>query len=154
MLSWGISWLAFWYEFCIVWIVGCGLEPGDNLTWARMLMVRQENRRTHQRLPLRLTVICQKVGYASGGFYTASTVNVSSGGMLLEVNSGDLREGELLSVDMPVPPTEGLLEFGGRFAAYARVIRVNSRSSADSDPKAGPARTIALEFCQSPKLRV
>ena len=154
MLSWGISWLAFWYEFCIIWIVGCGLEPGDNLTWARMLMVRQENRRTHQRLPLRLTVICQKVGYASGGFYTASTVNVSSGGMLLEVNSGDLREGELLSVDMPVPPTEGLLEFGGRFAAYARVIRVDYRPSADAGPKAGPTRTIALEFCQSPKLRV
>ena len=117
-------------------------------------MVRQENRRTHQRLPLRLTVICQKVGYASSGVYSGSTVNVSSGGMLLEVNSGDLREGELLSVDMPVPPTEGLVEFGGRFAAYARVIRVDSRLIADTDPIAGSARTIALEFCQSPKLRV
>ena len=117
-------------------------------------MVRQENRRTYQRLPLRLTVICQKVGYAPAGIYTGNSVNVSSGGMLLEVNSRDLREGELLSVEMPMPPTEGLLEFGGRFATYARVIRVNSRPSADTDPKTGPCRTIALEFCQSPKLRV
>ncbi len=117
-------------------------------------MVRQENRRTHQRLPLRLTVICQKVGYASGGIYTASTVNVSSGGMLLELNSRDLREGELLSVEMPMPPTEGLLEFGGRFTAYARVIRVDLQPDADVDRHAGPVRRIALEFCQSPKLRV
>ncbi len=138
----------------MIWIVCCGLEPGDNFTWARMLMVRQENRRTHQRLPLRLTVICQKVGYASGGIYTGSTVNVSSGGMLLEVNSRDLREGELLSVEMPVPPTEGLLEFGGRFAAYARVIRVDSRLDGDGGLDTGPVRRIALEFCQSPKLRV
>jgi len=115
-------------------------------------MDTETNRRTHQRLPLRLSVICQKVGYAPDGIYSGNTVNVSGGGMLLEVNSRDLYEGELLSVEMPVPPTEGLLEFGGRFASYARIVRVDSASGGEVGCR--PVRTIALEFCQSPKLRV
>jgi hypothetical protein len=115
-------------------------------------MIEEKNRRTHPRLPLRLDVVCQRVGQGTG-ICTGSTVNVSPSGMLLEVNSARLNEGELVSVEMSVPPTEGLLEFGGRFDTYARVVRTDP-DTGQTRPFLGPTRRVALEFCQSPKLRV
>ena len=85
--------------------------------------------------------------------YTGSTVNVSPSGVLLEINSAQLTEGELVSVEMSVPPTEGLLEFGGRFDTYARVVRADPDAS-DLPRFSGAGRRVALEFCHSPKLRV
>lgn len=114
-------------------------------------MIEEKNRRTHPRLPLRLSVICQRVGQGTG-ICTGNTVNVSPSGMLLEVNSARLHEGELVSVEMSVPPTEGLLEFGGRFDTYARVVRTDPDAS--EARRFSPTRRVALEFCQSPKLRV
>ncbi len=112
-------------------------------------MIEEKNRRTHPRLPLKLDVVCQRVGQGAG-ICTGSTVNVSPSGMLLEVNSAQLNEGELLSVEMSVPPTEGLLDLGGRFDTYARVVRANI----DVESRPTFSRRVALEFCQSPKLRV
>lgn len=117
-------------------------------------MSGDKNRRRHERLPLKLDVLCQKVGPSGGRIYTGRTVNVSPGGVLLEISGSGLRDGELLSIDMSVPPTEGLLEYGGRFSSYARVVRVD-RSHSCRPTKAGPlVETIALEFCESPRLRV
>ena len=109
-----------------------------------------ENRRFHKRLPLRLNVLCQTVGLSGGRAYTGNTVDVSTGGMLLEINDGRLSEGQLLSVEMSVPPTTGLLEYGGRFSSYARVCRTGI--DRDEFPESG-ARAVALEFCDSPHLR-
>jgi hypothetical protein len=61
-----------------------------------------------------------------------------------------LRDGELLSVEMSVPAaTEGLLDFGGSFSSYARVVRTG-----DTPRPNDPDNAIALEFCDSPKLRI
>lgn len=111
-------------------------------------------KREHQRLPLRFPVLCQKVGVPASKVYTGTSVDVSPGGMLIDFNTNALKHGELLSVEMPIPPTKGTLEYGGRFSGYARVIRIES-----SDPKkeanSNPAgQTIALQFCESPKLQV
>lgn len=115
-------------------------------------MIDEKNRRTHPRLPLRLDVVCQRVGQGTG-MCTGNTVNVSPSGMLLEINSARLNEGELVSIEMSVPPTEGLLEFGGRFDTYARVIRADLEAE-NVRRFSPPTRRVALEFCQSPKLRV
>lgn len=117
-------------------------------------MGMDKDRRGDQRLPLKLTVICQKVGQSPGDVYAANTVNVSSGGMLMEINSRSLRPGQLLSVEMSLPPTEGLLEFGGRFSTYARVLRVQEHTPKNNRGYVTRTQQIALEFCQSPKLRV
>lgn len=109
-----------------------------------------EDRRRHKRFPLRLSIFCQRVGHTGGKLYTGKTVNVSPGGMLVEMRSDGIREGQLLSVEMTVPPTEGMLEFGGSITTYARVVR----SSDDGDCVAAFAKTVALEFCDSPKLRL
>jgi hypothetical protein len=98
-------------------------------------------------------VLCQKVGLSDGRLYSGNTVNVSPGGMLVEVNQSPLRDGELISVEMTVPPTEGLLEYGGRFSSYARIIRVDDANS-ENGMSSSSGNSIAMEFCESPRLRV
>jgi hypothetical protein len=110
-------------------------------------MDQTSERRYYQRLPLKLSVHCQTVGLSSGKFYTGSTIDVSTGGMLLEVNEPGLDEGQLLSIEMAVPPTTGLAEHGGRFSSYARVCRVLERRNDSS------AKAVALEFCDSPRFQ-
>ena len=117
-----------------------------------MLMERGSDRRRHTRLPLRLTVVCRRVGVPGGRVYSGSTVNVSPGGMLMEINMQDLKAGDLLNIDMTVPPDEQQLEFGGRFSNHAHVTRI---SKLPGRRRSGLAmQRIALEFCESPKLRV
>ena len=107
----------------------------------------EENRRRHKRLPLKLSIFCQKVGATGGRIISGKTVNVSPGGMLVEMKSGEINHGELLSVEMSVPPTEGLLDFGGSLSSYARVVRLDGSNELLEN-------MIALEFCDSPKLRL
>lgn len=109
----------------------------------------EEDRRRHRRFPLKLSILCQKVGLSGGELVSGRTVNVGPGGMLVEVNSGDVAEGQLLSVEMSVPPMEGLLDFGGSLSNHARVVRSNDHG----DPEESVEKVIALEFCDSPKLR-
>lgn len=123
------------------------LEETYNRMEASMM---EEERRRHKRFPLKLSVYCQKVGLSGGKLYSGRTVNVSPSGMLIEMKGGELRDGELLSIEMTVPPTEGLLDFGGSFSSYARVVRKHD----DYDPYLSASHTIALEFCDSPKLRI
>ena len=113
-----------------------------------------EERRRHRRFPLRLSIFCQRVGHSGGKLYTGKTINVSPGGMLVEMRSEGLRDGELLSVEMTVPPTEGMLEFGGSISSYARIVRTYSGNDLPSDTDPSYAKTVALEFCDSPKLRL
>ena len=117
-------------------------------------MGMDKDRRGDQRLPLKLTVICQKVGQSPGDVYAANTVNVSSGGMLMEINDRQLSQGDLLSIEMSVPPTKGLLEYGGKFSSYARILRTNKSLKKKTVEHSSPGQTIALEFCASPKLNV
>ena len=117
-------------------------------------MENRADRRKHTRLPLKLSVLCQKVGVSANQVYSGETVNVSPGGMLIDINHSQLDEGDLLNVEMSVPPTKGLLEYGGRFSSYARIIRVDAHRSSGHTKAASIAQTIALEFCESPKLSV
>ena len=110
-------------------------------------MENTKEKRYHQRLPLRLRVHCQTVGLSSGKSYNGNTVDVSPGGMLVELSEPGLQEGQLLSIEMHVPPTTGLVEYGGRFSSYARVCRILEYNPEQS------AKTVALEFCDSPHYR-
>jgi hypothetical protein len=113
----------------------------------------ESDRRRHKRMPVKFSVLCQKVGLSDGRFYSGNTVNVSPGGMLVEVANSQIKDGELMSVEMTVPPTEGLLEYGGSFSGYARVIRVDQPQAA-RPAILSHASAVALEFCESPRLRV
>jgi hypothetical protein len=117
-------------------------------------MDSENNRRLHKRLQLKISVLCQTVGICGGNAFTGNTVDVSPGGILVEFNSRGLSDGQLLSIEMSVPPTEGLLEYGGRFSSYARVIRLEEAKAGVGPESSSMIQTAALEFCQSPKLRV
>lgn len=111
-------------------------------------------KRRHQRFPLRFSVLCQKVGVPVGSIYTGTSIDVSPGGMLIDFNTNVLKHGELLSVEMSIPPTKGILEYGGRFSGYARIIRIDRSYPKKMAKSNSAAQTIALEFCESLKLQV
>ncbi|MHC4325782.1 MAG: PilZ domain-containing protein, partial [Planctomycetota bacterium] len=69
--------------------------------------------------------------------------NVSPGGWYFETATDTLRHGNLLEVELSIPPTSGLLEFGGELAGFAKVLRTNSTSG---------RYCVALQFCRPPKL--
>ena len=119
-------------------------------------MKEEEEKRDHKRLPLKLEVLCRKVGTPSVIAYTGNSVNVGPGGMLMEVQGRGLGTGDLISVEMSVPPTEGILEYGGRFTSYARVLRIHDTAhpSGPNRKRGSLTQKIALEFCESPKLKV
>ncbi len=61
--------------------------------------------------------------------------------------------GDLLMVALEIPPSAGLLEFGGKLAGYANVVRAERIPSdhADTDA-AGDKHSVAVQFCRPPKL--
>lgn len=115
-------------------------------------METKKERRIHERHQLKLDVFCQTVGLAGGKFYSGSTVDVSPSGILVEIYETGLGIGQLISVDMPIPPDGDMLDYGGRFSGYARVVRIEQHKN---DIRRNlSTQAIALEFCQAPRLQV
>ena len=112
-----------------------------------------EDRRRHRRLSLRLEVLFRRVDSSVADARSGKTLNVSTGGMLIEINNHehDYRTDELLSIDMSVEPSEGMLEYGGKLSNHARVVRIHTASERDHK---NPKTQIALQFCEPPKLKV
>lgn len=129
-------------------------KDGKYLPQQGSFMAMEKNRRLHKRLALNLNVTCQTVGLAAGRVYTGTTVDVSTGGALIEMNGKGLNDGQLVSVEMSVPPTEGLLDFGGRLSNYARIIRIDDEHRSPENTPSTITQMIALEFCESPKLHI
>jgi len=110
-------------------------------------MSRSEKRK-YKRLPITLDLSCHKAGSTMEEFYTGRTVNVGPGGLYFETATGVFKPGNLLKVDLSIPPTTGLLEFGGRISGLVRVLRTCNIDDSLLSAKYG----VAVEFCQSPKL--
>ena len=105
-------------------------------------MDRLEKRR-HKRLGAKYNLSCRKVGSNSNIPYNGHTLNVSTGGLYFETTSISFEQGDLLHVELSIPPTSGLLEFGGKIAGFAKVLRTDSASERHG---------VALQFCRPPKL--
>ena len=106
------------------------------------MMDRSEKRR-HRRLGTKYNISCRKVGSTAHTSYDGYTVNVSPSGLYFETEADTFERGNLLKVELIIPPTSGLLEFGGKIAGFAKVLRTDSASGRYG---------IALQFCRSPKL--
>jgi hypothetical protein len=108
-------------------------------------------KRKYKRLPIELKLICRKVGSAEDGVYTGCTVNVSTGGVYFTTSEASFQPGNLLKLS--IPPSAGLLEFGGKISSFARVVRTNSIQELPAKTSSCPQRHgVALEFCHSPQL--
>ena len=101
-------------------------------------MERSEKRR-HKRLGAKYNLSCRKVGSTGNISYDGHTVNVSTGGLYFETLSETFEPGDLLHVELSIPPTSGLLEFGGKIAGFAKVLRTDSASG---------GHEVALQFCR------
>ena len=110
-------------------------------------------KRKFRRLPVSLDLSCRKAGSLGGKSYQASTVNVSSGGLFFVTTSASFESGNLIRVDLSIPPTEGLLELGGRISGFARVLRTSQLSQAQKNQREDlPRYGVAVEFCCPLKL--
>ena len=111
--------------------------------------------RKHRRLPLKLGLSFSRVGASGENFCKGHTLNISTGGMLLETATEGLGKGSLINIELSVPPTNGLLEFGGKISGFARVLRVRPISFNHTlELKIKPRYNVAVEFCHAPKLCV
>lgn len=112
-------------------------------------------KRKYKRLPIKLDLSCRQSGSTGGTFHTGRTVNVSPGGLYFESKDEAFKPGNLLKIELSIPPTLGLLELGGSISGFGKVLRIrnicDSRSGADlSSAKSG----VALEFSQPLKLHI
>jgi hypothetical protein len=86
-------------------------------------------------------------------------MNVSPGGLYFQTDSGAFEPGGLVNVELSIPPTTGLLEYGGRISGFARVLRADDVSPTEDRParlrRGGLSSArygVAAEFCQPLKL--
>jgi len=112
-------------------------------------MDRSERRR-YERLELQLDLSCRKPGWPLERLCRGQTINVSTGGVYFEASRDTFERGDILKVDLSIPPRCGLLEYGGRLSGFGRVLRKDAFSpgSAPGGGKTG----VAVEFCRSPRL--
>ena len=110
-------------------------------------------KRKFRRLAISLDLSCRKVGSSGDKSCRGSTINVSSGGLFFETVGTSFEFGNLIKVDLSIPPTEGLLELGGRISGFARVLRTSQLSQAqERQGEELPRYGVAAEFCSPLKL--
>ena len=109
-------------------------------------------KRRHKRLPMRLDLLCRKLGTPAQKVHTGCVVNVGTGGLYFETTSGAFEPGDLTEVRLSVPPRAGLLEMGGTIRTFARVLRAESAPNPRADAQSSLTQGVALEFCRSPRL--
>lgn len=110
-------------------------------------------RRKYKRWPIRLTLSCCKMGTAGEKSYRGCTINVSPGGLYFETLAGIFKPGKLIKIELSIPPTAGVLEFGGMISGFANVLRTINIRDSHTKTKLSPGRYgVAVEFCQRPKL--
>jgi len=115
-------------------------------------MVDSEKRK-YQRLPIMLDLSCRKVGSTSQRWHSGCTMNVSPGGLYFQTPTGEFKPGNLLNVELSIPPTTGLLEYGGRISGLAQVLRADDIRQLQADVSLSSGRYgVALEFCHPPRL--
>ena len=114
-------------------------------------MCRFEERK-HKRLAVKFDLSCCKVGSTTGKSHTGHTVNVSPGGLYFETDTDTLKPGNVVKINLSIPPTAGQLELGGKISAFGRVLRTHNLRDFHTDTSLSSARYgVALEFSQSPK---
>ena len=117
-------------------------------------MDRREKRQ-YERLGAKFELSYRKIGSQISQTGEGSTVNVSPGGVYFRTKAGTFKRGDLLKIELNIPPRSGQLEFGGRMAGFAEVLRVDTICNASSEKvSSGNNCGVALQFCRPPKLCV
>jgi hypothetical protein len=109
--------------------------------------MRGENeRRRHKRLPVRMGILCKKVGSLHTQAFNGSTIDICPDGVLAENSQNAVTDvGELFTIELDMLDIGGTEQFNNKVSAYARVIRI-----VDSEQKTGK-KQIAFQFCTRPQ---
>jgi hypothetical protein len=102
-------------------------------------MMKRSEKRKFELLPVTLDLSCRKVSSTAEKSHAGCTVNVSPGGLYFETTNDVFKPGNLLKVELSIPPTTGLLEFGGRISGFGRVLRTCNIFDSRSKPLHIPA---------------
>ena len=108
-------------------------------------------RRKHRRLQMHLPLEFRRVTEPAAGQYHSVTRDVSTGGIYFETAMDELRKGELLDIEMTIPPGEGHFPYQGRVSSVARVVRTE-KPSASAERSANPRMGVGVAFRKSFKL--
>ena len=86
-------------------------------------------RRKHRRLQMHLPLEFRRANEMSAGQCHSVTRDVSTGGIYFETGMDDLRKGELLNIEMTIPPGEGHFPYQGRVSSVAKIVRTDKPGS-------------------------
>ena len=108
-------------------------------------------RRKHRRLQMHLPLEFRRVAESNTQRCRSVTQDVSTGGIYFETMQEGLHKGELLDIEMTIPPGEGHFPYQGRVSSVATVVRTDKHdgsAGATSNPRMG----IGVAFRESFKL--
>jgi len=110
-------------------------------------------RRKYTRLPIKLALSYRKAGATAGRSHRGCTLNASPGGLCFHTTAGILKSSNLLQLELSIPPTAGILEFGGRISGLAKVLRTENMQALGSKSGAtSSGQRVAVQFCHRPTL--
>ena len=106
-------------------------------------------KRRFKRLGINYIISYAEVGSLTEQFQSGHAVNVSPGGLFFETANRAFETGDLLKVRLTIPPTTGLLEFGGKVGGFAKVLRIDKIvDSKRADSLSSNNYGVAVEFCR------
>ena len=109
----------------------------------------ESDKRKYKRLTIKLDLSYRKADSTVKKSHAGCTVNVSPCGLYFETADDVFKLGSLLKVELSIPPTSGILEFGGSISGLGKVLRANTISGSRTDTELPSVRSgVALEFCQ------
>ena len=118
------------------------------------MMCRDEKRR-YERLGVEVEISCCRIGLQISHACKGNTVNISPGGAYFRTKAETLKQGELLKIELSIPPKSGLLEFGGKMTGYANVLRTDEIcDSITGDDPSKSRYGVALQFCRPLKFNI
>jgi hypothetical protein len=112
-------------------------------------MSGENEMRRHKRLPVRMRILCKKVGSLHDQAFNGSTVDICPDGLLAESSQNAVTDvGELFTLELDISDTDSTDRFSSKVSAYARVIR-----TVDDEQKTGK-KQIAFQFCTRPQFDI
>lgn len=110
-------------------------------------------KRKFKRFGGKYDVSCTQFGSIKEQFQAGCTVNLCPGGLYFMTKLNSYKPGDLIKMKLTIPPSNGILEFGGSMAGYAKVLRIEEIDDSDfnrSESKEGYG--VAVEFCRPLRL--
>ena len=110
-------------------------------------------RRKYRRLGAKFDISCVQIGSLAEQFQSGLTVDVSQGGLFFETKTDKYKPEDLLKVHLSIPPTPGLLDIGGKFTGFVKVLRMDKIVDSEKVENLSFSRYgVAVEFCKPLRL--